>query len=131
MNSESSIPSSKRWAVVLCLIVLAAVSLRVYLAEGFVPVDEAEFARVAYAMSNGTFDYERYAGPPVIPVRTGTVLPVAALMALFGPGDVQLAAYPLLSSVAVLLLIYLFAAKNCRSIPLQSSASTPPSTSRR
>jgi 4-amino-4-deoxy-L-arabinose transferase-like glycosyltransferase len=32
-------------------------------------------------------------------------------MALFGPGEVQLAAYPLLSSVAVLLLIYLFAAK--------------------
>ena len=77
MNSESStIPSSKRWAVILCLIVLTAVSVRVYLAEGFVPVDEAEFARVAYAMSNGTFDYARYAGPPVIPVRTGTVLPV-------------------------------------------------------
>lgn len=111
MNSESSIPSSKRWAIALCLIVLTAVAVRIVLAEGFVPVDEAEFARVAYAMSHGTFDFAGYPGPPVIPVRTGTVLPVAALMALFGPGEVQLAAYPLLSSVAVLLLIYLFAAK--------------------
>jgi 4-amino-4-deoxy-L-arabinose transferase-like glycosyltransferase len=95
----------------LCVIVLAAVSLRVYLAEGFVPVDEAEFARVAYGMSHGTFDYGRFAGPPVIPVRTGTVLPVAASMALFGPGEVQLAIYPLLTTVVVLLLIYLFAAR--------------------
>jgi hypothetical protein len=108
MNPDPSIQSSKTWGVIFCFIVLVAVGVRVYFAQGFVPVDEAEFARVAHAMSNGTFDYDRYAGSPVIPVRSGIVLPVAASMALFGPGELQLGAYPLLSGVAVLVLIYLF-----------------------
>ena len=111
LNSESSIPSSKNWGVILCFIVMAAIGLRVYWAAGFIPKDDAEFAKVAYEMSQGTFDYDRYEGPPVIPVRTGIVLPTAASMALFGPGEVQLAVYPLFLSVVMILLIYLFSAR--------------------
>jgi len=83
----------------------------VYWAAGFIPVDTAEYAKVAYQISSGTFHYDRYQGPPVIPVRTGVVLPTAAAMSLLGPGEIQIALYPLLCSVVLLLLIYLFAAK--------------------
>ncbi len=111
LNSESSIPFSKRWGVILCFIVLAAFGLRAYWAAGLLPKDDAEYASVAYQMSQGTFDHGSYEGPPVIPARTGIVLPTAVAMALFGPGEVQLAAYPLLSSVAMILLIYLLSAR--------------------
>ena len=56
LNSESSIPSSKNWGVILCFIVMAAIFLRVYWAAGFIPKDDAEFAKVAYEMSQGTFE---------------------------------------------------------------------------
>lgn len=111
LESESSTRSGWKWGVILFLILLVAVAVRVYWAAGFIPKDDAEFAEVAYRISQGTFAYGRYEGPPVIPVRTGIVLPTAAAMALFGPGEVQIAAYPLLTSVLLMLLIYFFSAR--------------------
>lgn len=108
--SESYFESRKRWGLILCLMVLASIAVRVYWAAGFIPVDTAEYAKVAYQISQGTFDYDSYEGPPVIPVRTGIVLPTAAVMSLLGPGEAQIYLYPLLSSAILLVLIYLFAA---------------------
>lgn len=104
-------PPSKNWMLILCVIVLASVGIRAYFAAGFVPKDDAEFAKVAYEMSQGPFDYEAYQGPPVIPVRTGIILPTAASVAMFGPGEVQLAIYPMLTAVMMILLVYLFAVR--------------------
>ena len=97
--------------VILFFIVIAAIAVRAYWAAGFIPKDDAEFAKVAYQMSQGTFAYDRYEGPPVFPLRTGVVLPTAAAMALFGPGEAQIAIYPLITSLVTLLLIYLFSAR--------------------
>ena len=105
--SESHFESSKGWAV-LCLVVVVAITLRVYWSAGFHPVDTAEYAKVAYQISQGTFAFDRYEGPPVIPVRTGIVFPTAAVMSLLGTGEAQIALYPLLSCAVVLVLIYLF-----------------------
>jgi len=95
-------------AVALGLIVIAAIILRLYFTDGFVPVDGAEYARVAYQILHGTFNYDSYQGPPVVPVRTGVVLPTSVAIAVFGVGETQLAVYPLISSVVIVLLIYLF-----------------------
>ena len=111
LKSEASNRSSRNWGGILFLIVMAAIVLRVYWAAGLIPKDDAEYAKVAYQMSRGTFDYARYEGSPVVPLRTGIVLPTAASMALFGPGEVQIAAYPLITSVIMILLIYFFAAR--------------------
>lgn len=108
LNTESSIPSAKNRIALLCVIAVMAIGLRVYLTHGFIPVDAAEYAKVAYQMWQGTFDYNRYGGPPVVPVRTGVVLPTAVVMALFGPGELEVTIYPLLSAVVMMLLIYLF-----------------------
>ncbi len=101
-------PARKQWSIALGLIIMAAVAVRVYWAAGLIPKDDAEFAKVAYEISQGTFDFTNYEGPPVIPVRTGIILPTAASMSLFGPGEVQIAAYPLMTSVLMVILVYLF-----------------------
>lgn len=111
LTSDSSLTPSRYWGVILCLIVLAAVALRIYWAAGFMPKDDAEFIRVAYQMLQGTFAHDRWEGPPVIPVRTGIVLPTAASIALFGLGEAPIAIYPLIMSVVMIVLIYVFAAK--------------------
>ena len=111
LNSEVSISPSKSWGAVLALIIVAAIALRLHWASGFHPADGAEYARVAHEILKGTFDYARYNGVPIIPVRTGVVLPTLVSMALFGPSEVQLELYPLFMSVVMILLVYLFSAR--------------------
>lgn len=95
----------KRWVPLLILIV-AAVALRVMLAQGFSPLDESEYARVSLQIANGTFSIADYPGPPVVPVRSGLVLPTAVMFGAFGPSQWTMAAYPLLLSVALLLVVF-------------------------
>jgi 4-amino-4-deoxy-L-arabinose transferase-like glycosyltransferase len=106
--SESS---GRRWGVILCFTVVAAMALRAYWGAGLIPKDDAEYARVAYHMWQGQFDHKSYDGPPVIPLRVGIVLPTAAALGLLGPGEVQLAIYPLLTAAAMLVLVYLLTAR--------------------
>lgn len=100
-----------RWLAALAVIVFVAMGLRIVYAAGFIPVDDAEYARAAARMLDGTFSYEENPGPPVNPGRTGIVLPLMALFKVFGPSETSLAAYPLAVTLLTILLVYAFAAR--------------------
>jgi 4-amino-4-deoxy-L-arabinose transferase-like glycosyltransferase len=98
------------WLAALGLCLFAAVALRVHFASGFLPIDDAEYARVAYQIQDGTFTLQGYGGPPVVPLRSGIVLPTSAMFWVFGASEWAMAAYPLLTSLAILLIIYFLTA---------------------
>ena len=98
------------WVISLLLIVVLATALRVKFYVGFVPTDDAEYAKIAYQMSQGEFDRASYDGPAVSPLRTGIVLPTALMFKLFGPSEWTMAAYPCLISILLVLLIFAFTA---------------------
>lgn len=101
----------RHWAPLLALIVVVGMGLRIVYASGFIATDDAEYARAAYGIATGTFSRSEYLGPPVFPERFGIVLPTALMFKLFGPNEWSLAAYPLLISLGLLLLLYAFTAK--------------------
>lgn len=104
-------PRFTRWLPILLALVAMAATLRIVYASGFIPVDDAEYARVAARVLDGTFSREEHTGPPVNHSRAGMVLPVAALFAVFGPSEVTLAAYPFLLSLVTILVAFAFAAR--------------------
>ena len=99
-----------RRALALLLILVAAVGMRLLLSRGFSPLDDAEYARVAQKIADGTFAIAEYPGPPVVPVRSGIVLPTAVMFGAFGPSEWTLGAYPLVMSVVLLLAVFGLAA---------------------
>jgi len=100
-----------RWLPVLAVIVLVGLAIRVIFAAGFIPVDDAEFARIAARILDGSFSWETHTGPPVNPGRLGIVVPLVVLFALFGPGESVMAIYPLALSLLTMLLVWAFASR--------------------
>jgi len=99
------------WLPILLLILLIAVFLRVKLYTGFIPLDDAEYAKIAFQISQGTFSRQDYAGPPVFPLRIGIVLPTAFLFRIFGPSEWSMAIYPLALSLSILVLVFFFTSR--------------------
>jgi 4-amino-4-deoxy-L-arabinose transferase-like glycosyltransferase len=110
VNTSDADPSFTRWLPILIALLVVAAALRIAYAPGFIPVDDAEYARVAAHILDGTFSRENHTGPPVNHARAGMVLPVVALFNVFGPNEISLAAYPFALSLLTLCLVYAFAA---------------------
>lgn len=97
---------SPAFLIALLTIIAASAAVRVYLFRGYVGLDDAEYARLAYQMAHGTFSFDSYAGPAVFPLRIGLTAPTALLFRLFGLSEWTAVLYPLLLSLACIALAY-------------------------
>ena len=98
---------SRRQAVALVLVVLAAAAIRLLCLRGMVGDDDFGYAELAYRLANGQFAIGAYAGPPVFPFRMGLIAPVALGFGMVGPREEVLVAYPFILSMAGVLLAFL------------------------
>ena len=70
---------SRRKAIGLLIVVLAtATVLRGAVFAGFGATDDASYARIAYEMSQGRFNYADHSHAPVFPLRIGLLAPGSA-----------------------------------------------------
>jgi 4-amino-4-deoxy-L-arabinose transferase-like glycosyltransferase len=90
----------------LAAVVAAAIALRLSLFGGYDGLDDAEYARIAYQIANGTFSLDDYAGPPVFPLRMGLILPTSLFFRVLGQSEWTMVLFPLILSIAALPLIY-------------------------
>lgn len=111
MTDSESTRATLPWLSVLLVLLVAGMALRIIFAAGFIPVDDAEYARIAARLLDGTFSWEEHFGPPVNPGRLGVVLPLLAAFKAFGPNEISMAAYPLALSLLTMLLLYAFTAR--------------------
>jgi len=94
----------------LVTVIVTSVALRLCLFGGYAGLDDAEYARIAYQIANGTFSLKEYGGPPVFPLRVGLILPTSLVFRMFGLSEWNMILYPLILSVLALPLIYICAA---------------------
>ena len=99
------------WLLALLLLIALAMAVRIFFAAGFIPVDDAEYARIAARILDGTFSRENHFGPPVNPGRLGIVLPLLLSFKIFGPSEVSMAIYPLAISLLTTVLVFLFTSR--------------------
>ncbi len=85
--------------VMLIAFLLIAAALRMYDFRGFGAVDDAEYAKFAYQMSQDTFSVGTYDGPAVFPLRVGIIYPTAVLFRLFGVHEWTMVLYPFILSL--------------------------------
>ena len=104
---------SQKILCVLLAIVLFGILLRLYCFHGFWGTDDAEYARLAHAMTQGNFiqfvneNYiENFYGPAHLPLRMGLIYPLSILFRLFGINEWVLILFPLLMSIIGILLAY-------------------------
>jgi 4-amino-4-deoxy-L-arabinose transferase-like glycosyltransferase len=97
----------------LFIIVSVGIALRLYCFHGFWGTDDAEYARLAHAMAQGTFSdfvkenyLEKFYGPAHLPFRIGVIFPLSLLFRLFGVNEWVLVVYPLSISILSILLAY-------------------------
>jgi 4-amino-4-deoxy-L-arabinose transferase-like glycosyltransferase len=88
------------------LIALLAVFTRAIAFRGFAASDDADYAQVAWELSQGQFSLTDPSVPPQYPGRLGVVMPVGALFRLFGPHEWTLLIFPVAASAATLALAY-------------------------
>jgi 4-amino-4-deoxy-L-arabinose transferase-like glycosyltransferase len=93
----------------LLLILVFAAAVRVYTFHGFGGIDDAEYARFAALLADGREFPRDYAGPGVFPLRLGVVAPTAVVFRLFGVNEWTMVLYPLVLSLASIVLIYICA----------------------
>ncbi len=95
------------------LVVLLAVglSLRLSFPTGVVHTDDLTYARTAYMLSQGEIAHEHGFGVAV--TRVGIYAPLALSYRLFGVSDATTLAWPLLCSLATILLVYLVTKELC------------------
>lgn len=115
MTSRVTSPGATRtpghvW-LMLGLILAGAAVLRLRVFHGFGGLDDAEYTRFAWLMSEGQPFPAGYEGPAVFPLRVGLIAPAALMFRLLGVSDVSVALYPLLVSLAAVVVIYLCAAE--------------------
>lgn len=99
-------PSDRHVLAALAVIIAVAAAIRVYLFNGFVGLDDAEYARFAHQMAHGSLDIRSYTGPAVFPLRVGVIAPTALLFRVFGMNEWTLVLYPLFLSLAGIALAY-------------------------
>ena len=111
MNQTEFFFSSRRaHFAALAIAIGAAAALRVILFRGYVGLDDAEYARIAFQIANGTFMPSEYGGPVVFPLRVGLTLPAALVFGTLGLSEWSMVLYPLILSVLALPLAYVCAA---------------------
>jgi len=91
---------------ILLVIVLIAVLLRIYTFAGYVGLDDAEYAQLAYRIGKDTFDIRGYQGPGVFPLRVGITFPAALSFKVFGVNEWSMVLYSFIISIISLLLVY-------------------------
>ena len=94
----------KEWSP-LTVILAVALVLRLIFFTGMVRGDALNYAHAAYYLSRGVFDLNAWEGMS----RLGMFIPVAILYRLFGPGDFVTLLYPMISSLASIVFVYLIA----------------------
>jgi|KBSSwiStaDraftv2_1062776.scaffolds.fasta_scaffold58755_2 4-amino-4-deoxy-L-arabinose transferase-like glycosyltransferase len=101
---------SGRAIALLVLILLAAAAVRVYSFSGYVGLDDAEYARLADALTTGRDVTTGYRGPAVFPLRFAAYVPTAASFKFFGVSEWTMVLYPFIVSLVSIVLIYIAAA---------------------
>jgi len=99
-------PGNLRYIVSLLVISIVAISIRIYCFRGFIGLDDAEYAKFAYQISQGSFSVGDYLGPAVFPLRVGLTFPTAFLFQFFGVSEWTMVLYPLFLSVFGIFLVY-------------------------
>lgn len=89
----------------LSVILIAALAVRLIFFTGMVRGDSLNYAHAAFELSRGSFEYGAWEGNS----RIGLFGPVVALYALFGPSEATTLAFPILSSLASVVFVYLIA----------------------
>ncbi len=87
-------------------IVVVAVGLRLYCIRGFAGFDDAEYAKIAYQITQGHFKTGTYQGPAVFPLRVGVIYPTVLSFRFFGVTEWGMILFPLLLSILSLMLAY-------------------------
>ena len=100
--------STRRDMILLLAVLLCAAVIRLYHFHGFNGFDDAEYARFAHQIVRGDFEPQGYTGPSVFPLRVGVIIPAAIAFRLFGMSEYSMVVYPLLLSLAGILLVYVF-----------------------
>ncbi|MDA1330827.1 MAG: glycosyltransferase family 39 protein [Chloroflexi bacterium] len=98
---------NKREVFVLLGILVGALALRLVFFTGMVRGDALNYAHAAYELSQGRTHFGEWGGTQ----RLGLYGPVAALYALFGPSEATTLLFPILTSLASVVLVYLIARK--------------------
>jgi hypothetical protein len=92
--------------VLLGIILVLSAGIRAFAFRGYSGLDDAEYARFAYLLANGTPFPADYTGPAVFPLRMGTIAPTALVYRMFGIGEWTSVVYPFAISLAGIVLAY-------------------------
>jgi len=103
--------SARRDMILLIVVLVCAAAIRLYHFHGFNGFDDAEYAHFAHQIVRGEFEPRGYTGPSVFPLRVGVIIPAALSFRLFGMSEHSMVLYPLLLSLAGILLVYVFSAE--------------------
>ena len=79
---------------VLAAVIVTSVALRLGHFSGYVGLDDAEYARIAYQIANGNFSLKEYGGPSVFPLRVGLVLPTSLVFRMVGLSEWSMVGMP-------------------------------------
>jgi len=96
----------RAWPVILILAV--AIVARIAVFRGFAASDDADYARVAWAIAQGHSPLSEAALPPQYSGRLGVAVPVGLLFRVFGVHEWTLLVFPAVMSAAMLALAYAF-----------------------
>jgi 4-amino-4-deoxy-L-arabinose transferase-like glycosyltransferase len=105
MSKKRSIAQNAKEWLPLIFVLVAALGLRLVFFTGMVRGDSLNYAHTAYYLNLGIFDLGAWEGMS----RIGLYLPVAVLYKLFGPSELVTLLFPLLSSLASVVFVYLIA----------------------
>jgi len=84
----------------LFIIVIIALSVRLIFFVGFIGSDDVVYAHIVHSIMAGTY------GGGIISYRVGLIYPVRFFFSLFGINDYSLALFPLLSSLASIVVVF-------------------------
>lgn len=111
MNTDIKAMEKVKRSAILLLIILVAISLRLYCFRGYVGLDDAEYARFAHQMAQGSFTIGAYDGPAVFPLRVGNIFPTSLLFHFFGTNEWTMVLYPFTLSIMCILIAYICSAR--------------------
>ena len=93
-------------AIYLASILAFGVAVRLSSFQGYLGLDDGEYARFAHQLAHDSFQAAGYTGPAVFPLRIGVIAPAAAAFAVFGSSEWSLVVYPLVMSLLGIALMY-------------------------
>ena len=106
METKSRLLHDYRF-IILLAIVFCGIALRLHCFRGFVGLDDAEYAKLAYQMAQNGFGVGNYNGPAVFPLRVGIIYPASILFRLFGVTEWSIIGYSFFLSIIGILIAYI------------------------